>query len=305
MSTQDEDHLWDQIDQELVSLERQDRHIGYRPETVRFSDLTDILPKHVKAIRETVEQTYRVYCEVWQLQQKAASPEFLAVVYRKAIIPCLRLAPQAFERHFRHTPVLPFFSVCQDFVCWRFANLFAQRFSSLLREVEAEWNIKIRAEARRAMYQQLPKSANTGSGAHSKLDPKAAAIKSRDNAAVDRKPAGETSRPNPRPGARLMDPDGEEKIYIALARGREGKDYCEDLMRQGLETPEPWQEDGCPANYRSAYLKEPEGPGKRRWADRITDQKNKYQVRYNAMTPGQKSAYIEKARQFFQLSNSL
>lgn len=164
MSTEAEDHVWNQIDHELIGLERRLRQIGYRPDSVKFSDFTDILQKHVKAINETAEQTYCIYCEVWRWQKKPLSPEFFIVVHKRAIAPFLQHAPQAFERYLRDRDVNPFLSALKPWVRSLIADGFAHNLSSLLREVEMKWAIKLRAEALRAKYQQMadPAAANSG-----------------------------------------------------------------------------------------------------------------------------------------------
>ena len=81
----------------------------------------------------------------------------------------------------------------------------------------------------------------------------------------------------------------EGVAFAAIERGLEGVSYCKFLDDEKIGPLPDWISEGCPSTYVAAYRK-----GKP-WIKRIQDEKHRFKVKYDRLSPTQVSSLIETA----------
>lgn len=100
-----EEVAWKQIDHELVTLKLNDVAMNLHRETekkrndIRRRNLTnenaatiplELIELELRQMKQWVFNLYSLYKEVWKIQGKEETPQFIRAVYRKAILPLIK-----------------------------------------------------------------------------------------------------------------------------------------------------------------------------------------------------------------------
>jgi hypothetical protein len=78
-------------------------------------------------------------------------------------------------------------------------------------------------------------------------------------------------------------------IFGVLQLAVEGPEYCREVDKGGLNTPEAWQSDGCPAKYADAYKSQD-------FRRKIHDEKHYMKKKFDSMTPAERERAIDGTR---------
>jgi hypothetical protein len=266
--------VWDQIDTLLISLKLQEplnQHIEDVDKERRTieHDNRDNRQASVRAILQMVERRadewirvrYDAYCEVWELQGRAKSADFLRTLRDNIIEPAVRARTTAETYHLVSKwercgyPVQPGLQ----------AQLASFRHS--MQKLEVRWKTRLEIEARECDYKTRRKVV-TGESAQTHTSNSEQAQQQ----SPPTGPANELTRRRRKPKMKsTAEKVREARICAAIAQGNKGLAYCRDVKAQRVVTRVTWQSDGCPRDYPDAYTH----PNPR-WRELIQKEKNRY-----------------------------
>lgn len=274
---QDYVSVWDQIDTPLVSLKLQEplnQHIEEVDKECRIieHDNRNNRQASVRAILQMVERRadewisvrYGAYCEVWELQGRGKSADFLRTLRDNIIEPAVRARTTAETHHllskWEHCgyPVQPFLQA-------QFTS-----FRRSMQKLGVRWKTRLEIEARELDYKTRRKADASESAPTRTSNREELQQQSR-----PAEPPNELTKRRRKPRVKsTAEKVREARICAAIAQGNRGLQYCRDVKAQRVVTRVTWQSDGCPRDYPDAYTH----PNPR-WRELIQKEKNRYALK--------------------------
>jgi hypothetical protein len=266
--------VWDQIDTPLVSLKLQEplnqhiedidkdrRTIEHDNRENRQASVRAILQMVERRADEWISIRYGAYCEVWDLQARAKSANFLRTLRDNIIEPAVRARTTAET----HDLVLKWKRCGYPGLQGLQAQLTSFRRS--MQMLEVRWKTRLEIEARELDYKARQK-ADTGESAPTRTSNREELQQQNRPAAPPNELTKRRRKPKTKSTAEKV---REARICAAIAQGNRGLDYCRDVKAQRVVTRVTWRSDGCPKDYPDAYTH-----ANPRWRALIQKEKNRY-----------------------------